>query len=41
MYHLTSRTPQDWKFHITELMFDPTAFAKVRKGLLVDLPINE
>lgn len=28
MYHLTSRTPQDWNFKITELMLDPTAFAK-------------
>jgi len=28
MYELTSRTPDEWNFHITELMLDPTAFMK-------------
>jgi hypothetical protein len=29
MYHLTTRTPEDWDFKITELLLDPTAFMKV------------
>jgi len=28
MYELTGRTPEEWNFHINELMFDPTAFMK-------------
>jgi len=28
MYHVTSRTPEDWNFKITELMLDPMAFLK-------------
>jgi len=28
MYHLTTRTPEDWQFKISELMFDPASFAK-------------
>lgn len=28
LYALTSRTPETWRFKITELMLDPTAFAK-------------
>lgn len=28
MYECTSRTPEAWNFHITELMLDPTAFIK-------------
>lgn len=28
MYECTSRTPETWNFHITELMLDPSAFIK-------------
>ena len=28
MYELTSRTPENWDFKVTELLLDPTAFIK-------------